>query len=169
MTMDLVRIGQLGRAHGVHGEIALDGSSLSVEELERLKTFTWRKAGAERSLVLVEVRPIHGRLLARFSGFSVREQVAELTLGELLVERSKLPASGPGEAYTFELVGLRVVDTTGRELGVVAEVMRTGAHPIWVVRGEREILIPAADPFVRQVDLEAGVVTVALPEGLDQL
>lgn len=169
MDEDLVQIGQLGRAHGVHGEIALDGSSLTAEELETVRRFTWRKPGAERPLKLIDARPIHGRLLVRFEGFRVREKVAELTLGTLWVERSRLPASGPGEAYTFELVGLKVVDTGGRELGVLAEVMRTGAHPIWVVRGERELLVPATDAFVRGVDLEAGVITVDLPAGLESL
>ena len=167
--MDLVRIGQLGRAHGVHGEIALDGSSLTAEELERVRRFTWRKSGAERVLVLRDARPVHGRVLVRFQGFHVREQVAELTLGTLWVERARLPASGPGEAYTFELVGLRVVDAAGRELGILADVMRTGAHPIWVVRGERELLVPAIEPFVRVVDPAAGVITVELPAGLESL
>jgi 16S rRNA processing protein RimM len=167
--MDLVRIGQLGRAHGLRGEIALDGCSLTAEELERVRTFTWKRSGVERAVVLREARPIHGRVLVQFEGIAAREQAAELTLGTLWAERTRLPASGPGEAYTFELVGLRVVDEAGRDLGVLADVMRTGAHPIWVVRGEREILVPATDPFIRNVDLDSGVITVALPPGLESL
>ena len=169
MTMDLVRIGQLGRAHGLQGEIALDGSSLTAEELERVKHFTWRKAGTRRSMILDGARPVHGRVLVHFAGIDDRERAAELTLGELLIDRSKLPAAGPGEAYTFELVGLKVVDASGRALGTITDVMRTGAHPLWVVRGERELLIPATEPFVKSVDLEAGVITVTLPAGLEEL
>ncbi len=169
MTPGLVRVGQLGRPHGVHGEIALDGVSLTASELERMRSFTWSKSGASRSLVLEAARPTHGRLLVRFAGVSSREQAAALTLGELMAEAAALPAPGPDEAYTFQLVGLRVVDATGRELGILSEVMSTGAHPIWVVRGERELLIPAAPPIVQSVDLEAGVAVVRLPAGLDQL
>jgi 16S rRNA processing protein RimM len=169
MTMDQVRVGQLGRAHGIHGEIALDGASLTAEELEQVKTFTWRKAGARRVLVLEGARPIHGRVLVRFAGIGDRERAAELTLGELLVERSQLPATGPGEAYTFELVGLTVQDASGRSLGRIIEVMRTAAHPIWVVRGEKELLVPVTDLVVQNVDLEAGVITVRLPAGLEEL
>jgi len=169
MTKDEVRVGYLGRAHGVQGEIALDGASLTAEDLEQVKNFTWRKAGARRALVLEEARPIHGRVLVRFAGIRDRERAAELTLGELLVERSQLPATGPGEAYTFELVGLTVVDTTGRTLGRITEVMRTAAHPVWVVHGEKELLIPVADHIVQSVDLEAGVIIVTLPPGLDEL
>ena len=170
MTTDLVRIGQLGRAHGLHGEIALDGSSLTPQELKRVHAFTWRKSNVPpRTLTLEAARPVHGRVLVRFVGVTDREQAARLTLGELLADRGSLPAPGPDEAYTFQLVGLRVVDTSGRVLGVLRDVMRTGAHPIWVVQGEREMLIPATAPIIQGVDLEAGVVTVALPPGLEEL
>lgn len=169
MTMDMVRIGQLGRPHGIHGEIGLDGTSLTAEDLEQVRNFTWRKAGAQRSLVLSGARPTHGRILVSFAGITERERAAELTLGELLIERSKLPSAGPGEAYTFQLVGLQVVDSTGRALGRITDVMRTGAHPIWVVRGQKELLIPVVESVVQSVDLEAGVITVALPPGLEDL
>jgi len=170
MATDLVRIGQLGRAHGVHGEMALDGCSLSAAELEALREVEWRKPPAPpRTLTLESTRPIHGRILVRFHGVADRDQAAALTLGEILVERARLPAAGPGQAYTFELVGLRVVEAGGRELGVVTDVMRSGAHPIWVVKGARELLIPATPPIVQDVDLEARVITVALPAGLEDL
>src|SRR5262245_30045770 len=170
MTTDLVRIGQLGRAHGVHGEIALDGACLTPDELERVSGFTWRKRGAApRTLRLEAARPIQGRILVRFAGVTDRDQAAALTLGELLAERAVLPAPGPDEAYNFQLVGLRVVDVAGKELGVLKEIMRTGAHPVWVVRGERELLVPAAAPIVQRVDLEAGVITVDLPAGVGEL
>lgn len=170
MTMDLVRIGHLGRPHGVRGEIALDGSSLTPEELERVRVFTWRKPSvATRVLTLEAARPTHQRVLVHFVGVVDRDQAALLTLGELLAERSALPVAGPGEAYTFQLLGLRVVEASGRELGVVTDVIGTKGHPIWVVRGERELMVPATAPIVQGVDLEAGVITVALPAGLEEL
>jgi 16S rRNA processing protein RimM len=54
-------------------------------------------------------------------------------------------------------------------LGTIAEILPSGAHPIYVVRGERELLIPAIEPFVRSVDLENGVVIVDPPAGLEDL
>jgi 16S rRNA processing protein RimM len=170
MTTDLVRIGTLGRAHGVQGEIALDGASLSIEELERVRIFTWRRSGVPpRHLTLETARPTTGRLLVRFAGVRDRDQASALTRGELMADRAALPDPGPGVAYTFQIVGLRVVELDGREIGVVADVIPTGAHPIWVVRGAREVLVPATPEVVRRVDLEAGVITVALPAGLEDL
>jgi 16S rRNA processing protein RimM len=62
------------------------------------------------------------------------------------------------------------VDTAGRELGVVRGVQTATAQPLYVVEREgREMLIPGIEPFVKRVDLAAGVVTVELPPGLEEL
>ena len=105
----------------------------------------------------------------RPEGVTVREQAAELTNGELWTERETLPDPGPGTAYTFQLLGVRVETEEGRALGAIAEVISTGAHPVYVVRGGRELLVPAAPGVVKRVDLEAGLMVVALPAGLEEL
>lgn len=168
--MSLVRIGRLGRTHGVQGELNLDGTSLTPLELHAVKRFVWRRAGmAERELTLVAARPALTRMLVRFEGVTVCEQAAELTNGELWAARDALPDPGPGTAYTFQLVGLRVETEEGRLLGTIAEVISTGAHPVYAVRGERELLVPGAPGVVKRVDLEAGLMVVALPAGLEEL
>ena len=165
-----MRIGRLGRAHGLQGELNLDQASLTPLELHAVKRFTWRRRGApERVLTLLTARPARARLLVRFEGITGRGQAAELTNGELWAPPEALPDPGPGTAYTFQLVGLRVETAEGRVLGVVADVVPTGAHPIYVVRGARELLVPAAPGVVQSVDLEAGRMVVTLPAGLEEL
>lgn len=168
--MSLVRIGRLGRAHGVHGEIALEGSSLEPEELESVGPLTWRgRGGVSRTLELESIRRAHTRLLVRFAHVADREQAAELSGGELLVDSDRLPDPGPNFAYTYQLIGLRVETMEGRVLGVLDDIIPSGAHPVYVVRGERELLVPAAPHVLKQVDLEHGVIRVELPAGLEEL
>ena len=165
-----MRVGRLGRPHGVEGELYLDGVSLTPLELHAVKRFTWRGAGAEtRTLVLETARPANNRTLVCFGGVATREQAAELVNGELWVEREALPDPGPGTAYTFQLVGLRVETEEGRVLGTIEAVVSTAAHPVYLVQGERELLVPAAPGVVKRVDLEAGLMVVALPAGLEDL
>jgi len=167
---DLVEIGRLGRAHGLHGEIVLDGADLTPRELAQVHAFTWRgRDGTTRALTLEEARALSTSLLVRFTGIESREQARALTLGVLLAARERLPDPGPGVAYAFQLVGLEVRTVEGRRLGVLERVMESGAHPIYVVRGEKEILIPATPEIVRRVDLDQGHITVALPAGLEEL
>ena len=166
----LVSVARCGRTHGLSGDLFLDQIWLSPEDLHQVEDFVWvGKDGRERRLKLFEARAMGHRIVARFHGVTSREAAQELTNGALKAERERLPDAGPGQAYTFQLVGLRMVDVQGREVGVVKDVLRTGAHPVYVVQGEREMLVPSAPPIVRKVDLQAGVITVDLPVGLDEL
>lgn len=167
--MSLVRIGRLGRPHGLAGEVTLDGASLSARELMQVKTFEWKGREASRGLELMAARDAVPRPLLRFEGFRTRADAATLTNGELWADRERLPDPGPGVVWTFQLIGCRVVTEEGRELGTLEAVWNTGAHPIYVVRGEREWLLPAHAEVVRHVDLEAGTITVRPPAGIEDI
>ena len=168
--MALVVVGRIGRAHGLRGELTLDGCSLTAEELQAVGEFTWRgPRGDTKPLQLESARPAHDRILVGFRGVPDRDGAASLTRGELLAPAERLPDPGPGVAYTFQLVGLEVRTEDGRALGRIQDVIATGAHPVYVVQGARELLVPAAPEVVRRVDLAAGVITVALPAGLEEL
>ena len=168
--MSSVRVGRIGRAHGLNGEVTLEGCGLTVEELLAMREFVWRgRDGSERTLSLEAARPMQGRLLLTFRGVSSREAASRLGLGELLAEAGQLPDPGPGETYAFQLIGLRVETEDGRDLGVLETILPTGANRVFIVQGEREWLIPATDQVVRSVDLERRVITVVLPAGLEEL
>lgn len=167
--MGLVRIGRLGRPHGVQGEQGLDGASLTPLELHAIKRFTWVRGDERRGLVLATARPTHRHVLVRFDGVADRDGASALTNGTLWADEAVLPDPGPGVAYVFQLVGLAVETEDGRPLGTLEEVMTAGAHPVYVVRGEREWMLPATPQVVKRVDLAARRVVVAVPAGLAEL
>ncbi len=155
----------MGRTHGVDGEIYVDQCSLTPEELLAIGPLEFRGSDhSTRQLTVKSVRPTHDRFLMRFVGVNVREAAAKLTNGMLWVDAALLPDPGPGVAYTYQLVGLRVVHVDGREIGKVKEVVSTTDRLFYVVEGQ-ELLMPAHEPFVKNVDLEAGVITLDLPPG----
>jgi 16S rRNA processing protein RimM len=166
----LVILGRLGRPHGLRGELALSDVTLTAEELLAIRDFTWRGArGDTRTLTLQSAQAAVPRMLVKFAGLDSREAAAAIVNGALLAEHTKLPDPGPGVAYAFQLIGLEVREEGGRVLGALEDIVQTGAHPIYVVRGGREWLIPATPEVVRRVDLEAGAITVALPKGLEDI
>jgi 16S rRNA processing protein RimM len=170
MTLTKVRVGRVGRPHALNGEILLHDCSLSPSELLAIREFSWRGAdGSERILTLEAVRAAHDRLIVRFRGFEARDASAELALGELLVDPATLPDPGPDHAYAFQLIGMPVQTVDGRRLGVLEDILPTGANRVFVVRGEREWLVPATEDVLRRVDLKGGMITVALPPGLEDL
>ena len=68
--------------------------------------------------------------------------------------RAALP---PGEFYTDELLGLRVVTEAGEDLGVIEEILDAKAHDVYVTS---QAMIPGVDEFVVKRDFENGIVTV---------
>jgi len=68
--------------------------------------------------------------------------------------------------FLQDLIGARVVDETGSDLGVLEDVMEEPTASILVVKGEREILVPNVPAFVLKKDADEGVVTVRLIEGM---
>jgi 16S rRNA processing protein RimM len=74
---------------------------------------------------------------------------------------------GEDEYYVYQIVGLDVWTAEGEYLGRISEVLFTGANDVYVVQGEKgEILIPAIEDVVLEVDLDGGRLTVELMEGL---
>lgn len=72
------------------------------------------------------------------------------------------------EIYLYQLIGLTVQTDDGETLGELVDVLETGANDVYIVRSRRygEVLIPAIDETILDIDLDAQTMTVALPEGL---
>lgn len=167
--MTRVRVGRIHKVHGVRGEVSVE-SALSPAELLRVRDVTWRGAdGGEVDLTIATARAAHERLLVSFEGYPDVDRVRPFTRGELIADAGRLPEPPPGEAYAYQLLGLTVRTEDGRELGTLADIVSTGANPVYVVRGDRERLLPAPPEFVKAVDLEARVITLALPAGFEDL
>jgi 16S rRNA processing protein RimM len=85
---------------------------------------------------------------------------AEAMLGRYLeVEAEPLPE---GQLYWHQIVGLRVIDEEGTLLGTVVEVFRAGENEVYRAEapGQPDLLLPALRDVVREIDLEAGTMTV---------
>ena len=95
------------------------------------------------------------------------EQAAGLQGAVVEVPEREVSPLQEGCYYYFQIIDLQVYTTQGEWLGTVRDVLSTGANDVYVVQGgEREVLIPALDDVVVEVDVERRRMTVDLPEGL---
>lgn len=97
-------------------------------------------------------------LIAHLQGCDDRDLAALLVGYEIAIDRSQLAKTGEGEYYWSDLIGLKVVNRQGRELGEIRSLMETGANDVLVVQnGNNEVLIPyVMDHYIDRVDLEQG-------------
>lgn len=121
--------------------------------------------GPPREVELERACQHHGRIRLKIKGVDTIEQAKALRNFLVAVPENELVDLDDGEFYHFELEGLDVVDEEGRNLGVLQEVLALPAHELYVIRGpEGELLLPAVEAFILDVDLEAGVMRVKVPE-----
>jgi 16S rRNA processing protein RimM len=88
---------------------------------------------------------------------------------DLYVPRERLPVPEPEEFYHADLIGLRAEDRAGRTIGNVVAVHNFGASDILEIApaaGGDTVMLPFSTAVVPRVEIEAGRIVVAMPEGL---
>lgn len=149
-----LEVGRVGRAHGLHGEVAV---TLSSNRLERVAVGSRLYAG-ERMLEVAGSRPHQRRWLVRFSG--VEDRTAAEGLSGCTLWADPLPDLPDDEVWVHEVIGADLVDAAGAHLGVVRSVEANPAHDLMVL--ESGALVPVV--FVTETG--PGRVVVDLPAGL---
>jgi 16S rRNA processing protein RimM len=103
----------------------------------------------------------HGRqVVVSLEHIADRDRAREFVGATISVQRSALPELKPREHYRADLIGLRVVNEQGLELGRVERFIDAPAHPVMVVRGAEEHWLPATPRHLRRVDLAMGEIRV---------
>ena len=165
-------VGRVVAVHGIRGNLKVSSyaESLSVFETEGGLQVALPD-GSVRAMAVRWVKP-HGRhLLLNLDEITDRNQAEGLIGSELFADKSCLPTLEEDSYYWFDLVGLRVYDTTGTLLGRLDGVIPTPGNDIYVVKGTqgeqaKELLIPAIGDVVLKIDLEGRTMLVDPPEGL---
>lgn len=159
-------IGQLGKPHGVRGEISF---RILTDFPERIAPGKVIYIGDEKTPhPILQVRGGGERLILSFDGFFDRDQIALLRNELVFVRSDEIPDLDEGEFYLHDLLGLRVVTDDGRDLGLLEEIIETGANDVFVVISDegKEFLLPVIDDVVLAIDLEEETILVHIIEGL---
>lgn len=162
-------VGKLRRPHGVHGEMLME---VLTDFPERLKPGMVLLAGPTcQPLSLVNLRWHQKCLLVSFAGFTTPEAVGDLRNQVLYISAADRPALPEGEYYHHQLIGLQAVDEAGNDLGLLTEILETGANDVLVVRPKAgpELLLPMIDAVILNIDLvNKRLVVHLLPGMLDK-
>lgn len=162
-----IAIGHIAAVFGVKGEVKV---TLATDFPERFQGLETVYLGPDaRPVRMVSSRPHQDNLLVRLEGYDDRDAAQTLQGLWIQVPQADILPLGEGEHYVFQLVGLRVLTTDGRDLGVIEEILSTPANDVFVVRGEAgEVLIPYINDVIAEERLDAGEMIVhPLPGLLD--
>lgn len=120
-----------------------------------------------QALSVEQCRWHKGFALVKFRGIDTLEDAQGLRGIYLEVPLEEVESLAPDSYYHFQVLDMEVWTSGGEYLGLVEDILDTGSNDVYVVRGgEKEVLIPALEGVVVDVDTAAGRMTVDLPEGL---
>jgi 16S rRNA processing protein RimM len=157
---DLVVMGRITGAFGIKGWIKILPFTGAPQNLLAYPRWWVGNASGWREHCIELAKVQSGSVVAKLAGCEERDAAALFRGREVAVPRALLPAAAENEFYWADLIGLDVVNMGGDDLGVVSQVVETGANDVLVVEGDRERLIPFTEQVVKQVDVAARVIRV---------
>ena len=164
----LIGLGQVSGAQGLQGVVKVRAdaeAATSDPEVFAALGEVW--VGGRGYQVLKAARH-KNQVLLWLEGVDTRSRAEELAGLKVLGDRRRFPPLPPGEYYWFQVLGLPVVnEADGALLGYLDHIISTPGHDVYAVRqGKREVLLPAVEEVIVEINLEAGVIKVLPPPGL---
>lgn len=166
-----VQIGQIAAPHGIRGAVRVEPTTDFPDRLRSLRR-VWLDEVLGDPWECAEWTVAGRSVILKLQAVATREQALALKGRRIVLPVDELPPLGEDVFYWHQLLGLRVRDPAGREVGTVVHVRRHGgAHDFLEVEKADggSFWVPMVRPLVERVDLAAGVVHVDLPPGLEDL
>lgn len=161
-----VKIGYVRRAHGIKGAVVV---RVLGEEFDRFSAGSVLSSDNSRfaSLSVLSAQPHRDGLLVVFEEVSDRNESETLRGTSFLISADERRDLDSDEFWPEQLVGLRVVDPTGGQIGGVVDLVVGAAQDRLVITTPSGTFeVPFVSAIVTSVDIEGGVVVIDAPEGL---
>lgn len=165
---DLLQVGVITTTHGVRGEVKVFPTTDDANRFKKLKNVILDTGKEQLDLEIAQVKFFKNLVILKFKGIDNINDIEKYKGKSLYVTRENAVKLKKNEYFIADLIGLKAVSEDGTELGKITYVLQTGANDVYVVQQEdgQEVLIPAIRDCVLNVDLEAGIMTLHLLDGL---
>ncbi len=162
------RVGVITSPHGICGEVKVYPTTEDVRRFDSLKEVLMVGKGTEQLLHVERVKYFKNMVIVKFKEFNTMNEAELLRQRELYVDREHAIPLKEGEYYIADLIGLEVVTDEGKTLGVLRDVLQTGANDVYsvVMEDGKELLLPVIDECVLDIDLKKRRILVHLMKGL---
>ncbi len=165
---ELLQVGIITSTHGVHGEVKVYPTTDDVKRFKKLKDIILDTDKEKMPLEIEGVKFFKQMVILKFKGLDNMNDVEKFRQKSLYVTRANAVRLRKDEYFIADLIGIKVYDEEDKELGVLEDVMVTGANDVYVIKmtDGRELLLPAIKQCVLEVDVPEGRMKVHVLEGL---
>ena len=163
-----LEIGQIVNTFGIKGMVKVKPFTDDIRRFDELKTVYVEKNNNQTEYEIEEVKYHKDMVLIKFKGIDKVEQAEMLRNSYLTVSRDSVEKLEEGRYYIVDLLGLEVYTDEQILLGTLEDIFNTGSNDIYVVKDKqgKQILLPAIQDVVKQIDIENKKIIVHLLPGL---
>ena len=165
---DLLQVGIITSTHGVRGEVKVYPTTDDPRRFRRLKEVVLDTGREKLNLEIEGVKFFKQFVILKFKGLDNINDIEKYRQKSVYVTRKNAVRLQRDEYFIADLIGLKVQDEDGTELGTVKDVIETGANDVYEVEmaDGRSLLLPAIKQCILNVDVENGMMQVHVLEGL---
>ena len=165
---DLLQVGIITSTHGVRGEVKEYPTTDDPRRIRRLKEVVLDTGREKLNLEIEGVKFFKQFVILKFKGLDNINDIEKYRQKSLYVTRKNAVRLQRDEYFIADLIGLKVQDEDGKELGTVKDVIETGANDVYEVEmaDGKSLLLPAIKQCILNVDVENGTMQVHVLEGL---
>ena len=165
---ELLQVGIVTSTHGVRGEVKVYPTTDDVKRFKKLKDIILDTGKEKLPLEIEGVKFFKQMVILKFKGLDNMNDVERIRQKSLYVTRANAVKLRKDEYFIADLIGIKVFDEENKELGVLEDVMVTGANDVYVIKmlDGRELLLPAIKQCILEVDVPEGRMKVHVLEGL---
>ena len=165
---DLLQVGIITSTHGVRGEVKVYPTTDDPRRFRRLREVVLDTGREKLNLEIEGVKFFKQFVILKFKGLDNINDIEKYRQKSLYVTRKHAVRLQRDEYFIADLIGLKVQDEDGTELGTVKDVIETGANDVYEVEKAdgRSLLLPAIKQCILNVDVENGMMQVHVLEGL---
>ena len=165
---DLLQVGIITSTHGVRGEVKVYPTTDDPRRFRRLREVVLDTGREKLNLEIEGVKFFKQFVILKFKGLDNINDIEKYRQKSLYVTRKNAVRLQRDEYFIADLIGLKVQDEDGAELGTVKDVIETVANDVYEVEmaDGRSLLLPAIKQCILNVDVENGMMQVHVLEGL---
>lgn len=165
---DLFRIGSVSTTHGVHGEVKVYPTTDDPGRYKKIKEVILDNGKEKKTAHIEQTKFFKQMVIVKFKECNSMDEAEKLRGYELYVTREHAIPLKKNEYYIADLIGMKVMTDEGSELGIIDDVLQTGANDVYVVKqpSGKEVLLPAIKDCILTVDVEAGLMEAHVLDGL---
>ncbi len=165
---DLLQVGIITSTHGVRGDVKVYPTTDDPRRFRRLKEVVLDTGKEKMNLEIEGVKFFKQFVILKFKGLDNINDIEKYRQKSLYVTRKNAVRLQRDEYFIADLIGLKVQDEDGKELGTVKDVIETGANDVYEVEmaDGKSLLLPAIKQCILNVDVENGTMQVHVLEGL---